>query len=148
MSRDGQAGFTLLEVLLSVTILALLAGLSLPVYASFQSRNDIDLTTQSIAFALRRAETYSRAVTGDSQWGVEIQSNAAILFKGAVFAGRDTSFDENIPLSSTISRSGLSEVVFTKFTAAPSATGTITLVSGSSNDTRTITINAKGMVNY
>jgi prepilin-type N-terminal cleavage/methylation domain-containing protein len=140
-------GFTLIEVLLSVTIITMLGTISLPVYASFQDRNNLQLTTESIANMLRRAQTYTRSVSGDSQWGVEIQSTSATLFKGAVFATRNTAFDETTAIPTTIAVSGLTEVLFAKFSAAPSATGTITLTSNA-NNTRAVGINAKGMVDY
>lgn len=140
-------GFTLIEVLLSVAIIGILVGLSLPIYQSFQNRNDLDIAAQNVTDTLRRAETYSRAVNGDSQWGVEIQSGAVTLFKGTSFASRNTTYDEAISMSTSISLTGLSEVLFTKVTGAPNTTGSVTLTS-SNNDTRTVTINAKGMVDY
>lgn len=142
-----QRGFTLIEALLSVSIIGLLAGLSLPIYASFQNRNNLDIATQSIADALRRAQIYSHGVSGDSQWGVEIQPTSVTLFKGSVFSGRDATYDEVTTIPSIISIGGLSEVLFAKLSGAPSTTGDITLVV-SPNDTRTITINTKGMVSY
>ncbi|HSW77347.1 MAG TPA: type II secretion system protein [Candidatus Chromulinivoraceae bacterium] len=145
--RHKERGFTVIELLLSVAIVTMLAGLSLPIYISFQNRNNLDISTQSIADMLRRAQVYSRSVTGDSPWGVEIQPTVATLFKGSSFAGRNTAFDETQPIDNSTTISGLTEVLFTKFTAAPGTTGTITL-SATPVDTRTITINAKGMVNY
>lgn len=140
-------GFTLVEMLLSVAIISILVGTSLPVYVSFQTRGDLEIATQSIADMLRRAQTYTRGVSGDSQWGVAVQSGSATLFKGASFATRDATYDETTVISPNTAVSGLSQVVFTKLTAAPSTTGTITLTANT-NDVRTITINAKGMVSY
>jgi prepilin-type N-terminal cleavage/methylation domain-containing protein len=147
MNKAAAAGFTLLEVLLCVAILGALMGLSIPVYESFTRRNDLDLTTQSLAAALRRAETYARLQNGDSDWSVEIQSSAVTLFKGTNFAGRNTNFDEVLSVPGTITPSGLTEVQFSRFTAAPNTTGSITLTSTTS-DTRTVTLNAKGTVDY
>lgn len=140
-------GFTLLEVLISMTIIGMLTGLSLPVYESFVRRNDLDLTAQGIANMLRRAETFARAVNGDTAWSVEIQATTVTLFQGTSFAGRNSAFDETLSVPASITPGGLGEVQFTKFTAAPNVTGNITLVS-TTNDTRTITVNAKGMVDY
>jgi prepilin-type N-terminal cleavage/methylation domain-containing protein len=147
MMQHTRAGFTLIEVLLSVSIITLLAGLSLPVYASFQDRNNLDVTAQSLAIMLRRAQTYARGVAGDSQWGVEIQSTGATLFKGATFAGRTAAFDETTSFPPTLTPSGVSEVIFSTFSAAPSATGNIVLTVNA-NNIRTVGINAKGVVDY
>ena len=145
--RD-EKGFTLLEVLLSVIILSVMAGLSLPVMASFNGRNDLDVTTQSIAMQLRRAGTYSRGANSDSQWGVHAQSGSVTLFRGAAYASRDTGYDETTPIPSSFTVSGTSDVVFSKVDGSPSSSGSITLTNTNSNEARTITINAKGMVSY
>jgi prepilin-type N-terminal cleavage/methylation domain-containing protein len=142
-----MAGFTLLEVLLSVLIISLLAGIGAPIYETFVRRNDLDITTQSVADAIRRAETYARGNNGDSVWSVEFQPTVVTLFKGTTFSGRDTSYDETISLPGSISFAGLSEIQFAKLSGAPNNTGTLTYIS-TTNDTRVITVNAKGMVAY
>ncbi|HSX07437.1 MAG TPA: type II secretion system protein [Candidatus Saccharimonadales bacterium] len=144
--RDA-AGFTLVEILLSVVIIGMLTGLSVPVYESFVRRNDLDLTTQQLAVMLRRAETYARANNTDNVWSVEVQPAAITLFQGTSFASRDTTYDETLSVPGSISISGLSEVQFAKLTAFPNTLGSITLTS-TTNDARTVTINAKGMVDY
>jgi prepilin-type N-terminal cleavage/methylation domain-containing protein len=141
----NSQGFSMLEMLLSVGIISILAGLSLPIYLSFQTRNDLFITAESTADVLRRAQVYARGSKDDSQWGVEIQSSGVTLFKGTSFASRDTSYDETIAISSGVS--GLTEVLFAKLTGAPSTTGNITFTSNA-NETKTVTINAKGMVSY
>jgi len=141
-------GFTLIELLLSIGIITLLVGMSLPIYASFVSRNDLDLTTQNIVSALRRAQAYARGVRGDSQWGVAVLSGQAVLYKGSTYASRDSNFDETISIPSSITSSGTSDIAFTKLSGSTFVDGSITLTSSASNDTRTISFNAKGMVNY
>lgn len=148
MFNQMSRGFTLLEVLLSVAIISVITGLSLPVLTSFNNRNDLDITTQRVVSQFRRAQTYSRGVNGDSQWGVHIQAGSAILYKGATYAGRDTAYDEETIIPATFSITGISDVVYSKLAGAPSQTGSITLTNTISNEARTITINAKGMVSY
>lgn len=141
-------GFTLLEVLLSVAILGIIAGISLPIMASFNGRNDLDVTTQSIAMQLRRASTYSRGANSDSQWGVHAQSDSVTLFRGTTYASRDTSYDETTPIPNSFTISGINDVIFSKVDGSPTSSGSITLTNTNSNETRTITVNAKGMVSY
>lgn len=143
----SERGFTLIELLLSVTILSLLVGLSLPVYESFVRRNDLDLTTQGIVSMIRRAQTYARGVDEDSVWGVRFQSSDVSLFKGTSYMTRDVNFDEILPLPSSVTISGTSEISFGKLNGLPSQSATVTLGS-STNDIRTVTVNAEGMVDY
>jgi type II secretory pathway pseudopilin PulG len=150
-----QRGFTLLEALLSVGLISILVGVSLPVYQGFQSRTDLEVTTQAVAEAFRRAQTFSRASYGDSQWGVKIlPGTSVVLFKGSLYTGRDVPYDETIPVPSTIAMTvgGAmapgNETVFTKVTGIPSNTGSVTLTFTRGNDIKTVTLNAAGMVSY
>lgn len=146
----NEKGFSLIEMLLSVGIISVLVGLSLPIYQSFQSRNDLDLTTQSIAEMVRRAQTYARGNKGDGNWGVRIMSGSAVLFKGPDYVSRDPNLDEMTVIPSALTPGGLkdTDILFSKLTGTPSPTGSITLTNTNINDTRTITLNAKGMVSY
>lgn len=145
--RYHQKGFTLIEMLLSVAIIGILVAGSAPIFNSFVARNDLDVVGQQVASALRRAQTYARGMDDDSAWSVNVASTAVTLYKGTVFVSRDTAYDEVVSIPPTITVSGLSDVQFAKFTASPNTTGSITLTSNA-NDTRTLTINAKGMVEY
>lgn len=140
-------GFTLIELLLSVAIISLILGISAPVFQSFQVRNDLDISGVTLAQTARRAQMLARASDGDTSWGVYVTGGSIILFKGVSYATRDTTYDEVFTVPTSIVSTGLSEVVYAKFTGLPQTTGTITLTS-STNETRIITINAKGMVSY
>ena len=144
MKNDG---FTLIEVLLSTAVIAIIAGISIPIFQSFQVRNDLDIATVEIAQSARRAQALSGAVDGDTSWGVYVASGSIVLFKGVSYATRDSALDEVFEVPESITPSGLSEIVFTKFTLLPQTTGTITLTSNT-NETRNVTINAQGMVSY
>lgn len=142
----NEQGFTLLELLLSVAIISLLAGLSLPVYRTLLSKNDLDIATQVSANSLRRAEVLSQSTDGDITWGVKAQSGSIVIFKGASYATRDTTFDETFNVPTNITFGGMTEILFAKFTGLPQTTGTLSL--SSETDSRAVTINSKGMVNY
>lgn len=147
VSLRRNAGFTLIEMLLSVSIIGVLAAASVPIMGALVTRNDVDVAGQQVASALRRAQEYARAMNQDSDWSLNVQGGVVTLYKGTVFASRDTSYDEAIDVPSAITISGLTDIQFAKFTGLPNTTGSITLAS-SVNETRTVTVNAKGMVDY
>lgn len=141
-----QRGFTLIEVLLSIALIGLIAGIGAVVYQQMQNRNDLDVAVTSIATDARRALALSSAADGDTSWGIRIDAGALTLFQGTSYASRISTFDEVTTLSPAISPSGLQEVVFAAFTGLPQTTGTLTLTGA--NDSRTLTINAQGTILY
>lgn len=145
--KKARSGFTLLEMMLSVTILSLIFGMTIPMYRIFTVRNDLDIAVITIVQDLRRAQVLSQITDGDSSWGVHVSSGSILLYKGTSYVTRDSSFDEVTSIPTSIIVSGLNDVVFSRLTGFPQNTGTFSLTS-SSNEIRNVTINQKGMVDY
>ena len=146
MLKKLNKGFTLLELLLSVAVISALAGLSLPVYRTLLTKNDLDIAAVAIAQSSRRAQVLSQAVDGDTSWGLKVQNGSIVIFKGANYSARDTNFDEVFDMPGSIGVGGATETVFAKFTGFPQTTGTISLSTES--DSRSLTINEKGTISY
>lgn len=141
------SGFTLIEVLLSVAAMSIIAGLSAPLYHSFQARNELDITATTVAQSMRRAQIFAQGSDGDIASGIRVQLGSVTVFRGATYASRDTTLDEVFDVPPNITPSGVTEFVFAKFTGLPTSTGTTTLTTNT-NEIRTVNINAKGMVTY
>lgn len=140
-------GFTLIEMLLVVALIALLGLVSVPVYMTVQNRNDLDLQKSILVQSLRRAEVLSSSMKEDSAWGVYIDGSKMVIFKGSSYSFRDSAFDEEFLIPASVSVEGIKEVVFEKLTGEPNPTGDITLISNI-NESRIISINEKGSINY
>lgn len=145
--KKYSAGFSLIEILLSMAAIALIAGISIPIYQAFQVRNDLDIAATTIVNSMRRAQVLAQASEGDTSSGVNIQMGSVTLFRGASYATRSVDLDEIFEMPTSITPSGTAEVVFNKFTGLPVSVGTITLTS-TVNKIENITINAKGTVDY
>jgi len=142
-----RAGFTLFEVMLTIAMIAFLSSLTFIVFEAFDIGNNMAIATESLASAYRQAEQSSRAVDGDRTWGVRVSSTAITLFKGSSYSARDVNYDETTVLGSIASVTGTVEVVFGKLSGTPPSAVSTTLI-GADGDTRTVTINAKGTVDY
>ena len=141
-----RRGFTLLEILLSLAALALIAGLSMPLYNGLELSNELDSSAQLVSGSLHRAQTLAQGMEGDSAWGLYWNLGDLVIFKGASYIGHDTAFDENIALPGSVSISPANSVIFAKFTGEVAATS-LTLTS-SNGQTKSLSINTKGTVEY
>lgn len=140
-----KSGFTLIEVLLSLALVSLIAGILVPAYHLLQARNDIDMATTIISQTLYRAQTLSRSVAGDSAWGVYVEQGRVVLFSGASYVTRDETFDEEFRISPALSLSGLQEFTYEKFSGLPLSSGTTTLTLNE-YELRSITVNTMGTI--
>jgi prepilin-type N-terminal cleavage/methylation domain-containing protein len=143
----NKRGFTLLEMLLSISLIAVLAGGFLPVYSAVYVKNDLELASTGLVSSLRRAQLLAQAVDGDATWGVRIAPGAITLFQGPSYAGRVVGTEEIFTISESITPAGIGEVLFSKMLGGPNPAGDITLTA-SNNEVRTITITAKGTLTY
>jgi len=137
-------GFTLTELLLVIGAVVVIVALAIPVGISFYKLQGLDETTQDIVKTLRRAQNQAVFQRNDSDFGVRFESGSYILFQGSSYAGRTQSEDETFNLTTGISTSGITEVVFAKLTGLPDVTGVLTIASG--NSSHNISINGQGRV--
>jgi len=142
-----SAGYTIIELLIVFSILGLVIALSENSLHLFVSQIGIQDTSTSYVQSLRRARSLATTGRGDTSWGVRIATSTITVFKGASYAARDTAYDESFQTGVSYTVSGVSEVVFARFTGIPNTTGTTTItVSGTTP--KDVHINAKGTVTY
>lgn len=142
-------GFTLIELLLTVALFSVVAGMSLPISYTWITNNDATILTATIAQSLRRAQILAQSGMEDGAWGlyIDADANKLTIFQGQDYVSREVVSDEIFDFSPNVSISGLNEIVFSKQTGEPSATGDI-IVSTSQNDDHNISINEAGLVSY
>lgn len=141
--KNGK-GFTIIELLMVIAIVAILGATIIPLSANFLVRSNLENKTNEVVSHLRTAQINTLAGKEDSQWGVNITSTQIILFKGSSYAARDSTFDQifSIPGSVTITQD---EIVFSKLTGNPDATASLTVIAGGAGS-KTVTVNEVGTV--
>jgi prepilin-type N-terminal cleavage/methylation domain-containing protein len=119
-------GFTIIEVLLVLSLGTALLALALPVGFRFYQFQVADETATGILSALRNAESKARLGQEGASFGVKLLPASYVVFQGDTYAARTASRDEVFPLPPDTSiESGTDEIVFARVTGIPSATTTI-----------------------
>ena len=144
--RGKTKAFTLVEVLLAVSLIIAIGGISISVNQNLNLKNDLEIATISTAQTVRKAQMLSREGYRDSRWGVKIQTGELTLYKGESYELRDANFDEKIVIPSGIEISGANDFNFSKLDGAPQQSGNLNLkIKPYENN---ISVNEKGTVSY
>lgn len=141
-----KSGFTLLEIILVVALLAISSGIVAPIYYSAKNSDDLINTRDSLISSLRRAQLLSMAVKNDETWGLKIDNQEIIVFQGNDFLSRNQDYDEIVKINRNINIGGIDEIVFAKLSGRPSLSDDFILTSN--NKTIEISVNQLGIVDY
>jgi prepilin-type N-terminal cleavage/methylation domain-containing protein len=148
-----KAGFTLVELLVGITLMLILASVATPIYGNMQVSAQINDNTAQIIQTIRIARARSIARQNGAAHGVYFEINAGdhdryILYQGASYAlrtaelDRSTELDDALSLATTLTGS---EVNFSRGFGVPDNSGTVTLTHDV-QDVRTIDINGAGKI--
>lgn len=118
--KSASHGFTLVELLVTVAVLAVVLGIAVPSYQSFISRNRLAATTNELvsALALARSEAVKRAkpvsvVSADwsAGWEVSVDEDGTVLrvYQANTQGGADITADANFSSYIRYLPSGASE---------------------------------------
>jgi len=146
LKTSGEGGYTLIEEVLVVAIIAVLAVFGIPIYDGLQNSNGLDVSVNTLVQDLYQAQILSRNEQNSTSYGVYVTNTTITFYAGTSYATRNTATANVFNMPVTIIASGLSEVDFSKFYGLPSTTGTFTLTNNST--ARAVTINSIGMVDY
>lgn len=136
-------GFTIIELLLVITIVIMLGTTSVVFFSRFLTQNAVITTQDQLIGQLRKAQLYAMMGKQDSNWGVAFSANTITLFQGDSFTLRNTAFDETFFVNQNIAISGFSEIVYTKTTGLPSTSGSYNITGADS--IKEVSVNTQGV---
>lgn len=146
-------GFTLVELMLVMSIIFILAGASAPLFSTFLTSSQLQESGSNASLLIRTAYERARSGMNDSAHGVYLDidplgADQIIMYQGSSYATRNNlydvvvEFEEALEFSTTITSN---EINFARHTSVPSDSGSITIdhINGSS---QTININTHGII--
>jgi len=125
-----KRGFSLLELVFVVTIVAMVFVFSTPFTMNFYRTQLISDVQSNLIDALQRARHNAVLQKNDSNFGVHIVAGSYTLFQtpDLTYASHVSNQDEIFPVVNSISFGGPTDIIFSKLTGIPSATGTIAII--------------------
>lgn len=151
------SAFTLIELLIVVSILAILATVGIMNLYSHRSRQDLGFRAREIVTVLRNAQDRSISQEDGARWGVYFENPSSgtdfyELFSGPSYVS-GTIFSKNT-LSSYVqfdipAANSSTTIIFSPITGLPTASATIKIsLVGDSTASSTIIINSNGKINF
>ena len=141
--KANSEGVSLLELLLSISLIAILSAAAFPLGASFIQRNQLKNTRDVLLSYLNTSRAFSMGGKNGSSWGVYINEDAVTLFSGLNYTSRDGAFDQEFEIPASVNVTP-SEVTFDKHSGNSQETE-INLY-GAENSSYKILIDAEGNV--
>ncbi len=151
----NNKGVTVLEILVVITIIAIITAVVLPSLSKFRKEQTLNNSTSDIISLLNKARNDTISSLNSTSYGVHFETSRAVYFVGSVF---DTNASTNsvvlidgsasIPASGGISlNGGGSDVLFTRLTGQTTNYGTIIIrLTSDATRQKTITISKTGAI--
>ncbi len=145
-------GFTLIEIVLTFGILALLTFVGLASLGNFNTDKALTLETHDVVSLISKARSFTLSAKNGSAYGVHLEATKAVLFAGPAYSPSATgnevhTLNKEVTVSSVSLAGGGSDILFSKLTGATTQTGTITLASvRRASQTKVITVTGTGTV--
>jgi prepilin-type N-terminal cleavage/methylation domain-containing protein len=151
-SKKIKKGFTLIEILITISILTLLLGISMTAFSALTDQQSLDRDVETAISYLLRARNQTITGENNNNYGVYFASTSVTLFEGTAYAaGSSTNlvfnFNNRTYMETISLAGGANQVYFKKISGAPHATGTVTYrSSGLTNRQKLIRVYASGLV--
>lgn len=147
-----KKGFTLVEILIVLSILGVIAGIVISGFYEYQKRNAIEFTAARVIGLLEHARNLTLASKSNDRYGVHFSSTEAVFFEGTTYSAsgtenRSVTFGQGITMTGINLNGGGSDVVFDRLTGGTSHYGTTTLsITASTTQTIDIVIHKTGLI--
>ncbi len=144
-SKKSGAGFTMIELLVSIAILGLMLAIGIPSYASLRQNVALGNTADEIASALRLAQSSAMASQGGTAQGVHFTASQYCLFSVSTCSA---AMPTSCPSATTtyalggygIAISGVPlDVCFDRLSGTTTAKSIVVGISGGSSKTISVT---------
>src|SRR3989344_5000867 len=131
-TAKSSAGFTLVELLLALSIALIIAMIGMSTLVRFDRATSLDGETQRIAATIASAHDRTLASEGGSAFGVHIESTGGTRYRETYVSGAPDNevvrLRRGVTLTYALS-GGCSDIMFAKIRGTTAQSGTVTVTS-------------------
>lgn len=143
--NSADKGFSFIELLLVVAIIAIIAALSAPFMVRFLRQNELEVSSDKVVSTIRKAQNYAMSGKDNALWGFCASGNSIRLYKDSCGT---PSYFEDFELSK-IRISGLTDVAFDDVSGRRGEPSTISeIVISNDAGVRSVSINYAGGITF
>lgn len=157
---NGRNGFTLVELMMVIAMIAIIGLLAVPFLASEPTKAYVRNTGLEAMDAMREAQASTMSGKNNARYGVHFEGTKYVLFQGATYVSSDANnvshaLASHITITAvTLSPggactlpagSGNCDVHFASRKGTPTETGSV-VFTADDGETKTLSINAVGMI--
>jgi len=146
MAKSKKSGFTIFEIIFVMGFFVFLGAISLPFSIDAYQHYILSTETQMMVSILRRAQDMAMANKYEDSFGISIQENQYVLFRGTSYLSRTISFDEIYPKAKSIAIAPSNDIVFESVSGGPDEA--VMLTFSNTNSSQKIDINSQGAINW
>ncbi len=145
-------GFSLVEILVTLSILAVVSAIILSSLSTNTDREALNKNTDAVASVFAEARSLTTSSKNASNYGVRLVSTGPILFKGTTYtAGASTNvpllLNSRVVITNILLTGGGSDVIFSKLNGNTTQTGSFRVSSVSdATKYKTVVIHKTGLV--
>lgn len=153
----SNSGFSIIELLLTLSIVAILGVVLSLNLVGRRSASELTLTAQSIAATLREAQSRAVMQASSSAWGVHFDNGSSpfyAIFSGATFSTSSQYSRTSLPVTlrfttTTIAQNNTADVNFAQLTGAASGSSSIAVyILANPQSSSSISIDPTGAISY
>lgn len=145
-------GFTLLELVMVVAIVAILAGIIISSFSGFRNSKVLDTASEESLALLSEARGSTLAGKDGYQYGVHLDAGQMVMYRGATYTNGDvnnkvSTLDSALEIVNITLTGGGSNILFDRITGKTVQPGTFVIrIKSDTAKTRTMTVNGTGVV--
>lgn len=148
---SSQKGFSLVELLIVVSLIALISGFLVIGFQNFASYQQYKQAVGDVEFSLNQSKVKARSAVSDSKHGIKFANDRITKFVGSTYSVSSPTNEVIIYSLVTLQANltgGVDEIIFNKLSGLPSATGTIVISGTIFSASTTIEVTDSGVIQY